>query len=74
MALVGHPVTVGVQLISTGLLGEMINSTRAGEPGYTVRAERAARGLAPKSEAAEEEVAARESAKTLAGPRRARVP
>jgi glycosyltransferase involved in cell wall biosynthesis len=34
-------VTVGVQLISTGLLGEMINSTRAVEPGYTIRAERA---------------------------------
>lgn len=33
-------VTVGVQLISTGLLGEMINSTRAVEPGYTIRDER----------------------------------
>jgi glycosyltransferase involved in cell wall biosynthesis len=33
-------VTVGVQLVSTGLLGEMINSTRAVEPGYTIRDER----------------------------------
>ncbi len=34
-------VTVGVQLISTGLLGEMINSTRVVEPAYTIRAEHA---------------------------------
>ena len=30
-------VVVGVQLISTGLLGEMINSTRSVEVGYTIR-------------------------------------
>lgn len=33
-------VMVGVQLVSTGLLGEMINSTRAVERGYTLRSER----------------------------------
>lgn len=38
-------VTVGVQLISTGLLGEMINSTRAVEPGYTIRDERLPEGV-----------------------------
>ncbi|HJL20111.1 MAG TPA: glycosyltransferase family 2 protein, partial [Sandaracinaceae bacterium LLY-WYZ-13_1] len=32
-------VMVGVQLISTGLLGEMINSTRSVEPGYVIREE-----------------------------------
>lgn len=40
-------VMVGVQLISTGLLGEMINSTRAVEPGYTIRSERMPDGVAP---------------------------
>ena len=34
-------VTVGVQLISTGLLGEMINSTRVVESSYTIRSEHA---------------------------------
>ena len=67
-------VTVGVQLVSTGLLGEMINSTRSSEPGYAVRVERAAQTAAPTTEPAEQEVAARESAKTVAAPRRARVP
>lgn len=38
-------VLVGFQLISTGLLGEMINSTRSVAPSYIIRAERAARGL-----------------------------
>lgn len=32
-------VVVGVQLVSTGLLGEMINSTRSVEVGYTIRDE-----------------------------------
>ncbi len=47
-------VTVGVQLISTGLLGEMINSTRAVEPGYTIRDERAARGASSMREPVED--------------------
>lgn len=50
-------VTVGVQLISTGLLGEMINSTRAVEPGYTIREERLPAGEGRASSAAEPEEA-----------------
>ncbi|MCZ7687016.1 MAG: hypothetical protein M5U28_53050 [Sandaracinaceae bacterium] len=41
-------VMVGVQLISTGLLGEMINSTRSVEPGYTIRSELLPRGRDPR--------------------------
>ena len=37
-------VVVGVQLVSTGLLGEMINSTRSVEVGYTIRDEATPRG------------------------------
>ncbi len=40
-------VMVGVQLISTGLLGEMINSTRSVEPGYIIRSERLPVGRQP---------------------------
>jgi hypothetical protein len=47
-------VMVGVQLVSTGLLGEMINSTRSVERGYTFREESLPRGRDPK-EADEEE-------------------
>lgn len=47
-------VTVGVQLVSTGLLGEMINSTRAVEAGYTIRDERLPRARSgAEAEAAE---------------------
>jgi glycosyltransferase involved in cell wall biosynthesis len=43
-------VLVGVQLVSTGLLGEMISSTQVGiQPHYEVRSERAAFQLAPGS-------------------------
>lgn len=42
-------VMVGVQLVSTGLLGEMINSTRSVETGYTIRSERAPRGRDPRA-------------------------
>jgi glycosyltransferase involved in cell wall biosynthesis len=43
---------VGVQLVSTGLLGEMINSTRTAEPGYTIRDERPPRGVSDEPSAA----------------------
>ena len=43
-------VMVGVQLVSTGLLGEMINSTREA-PGYTIRDELAAGREEPRDEA-----------------------
>ena len=55
-------VVVGVQLVSTGLLGEMINSTRAVEPGYTIRTERAAVGVEP--ERAEEDDGRRAESRT----------
>ncbi len=66
-------VTVGVQLISTGLLGEMINSTRAVEPGYTIRDERLPAGqrrAAEPEEAAQAEELAddRRSARRAAAP------
>lgn len=38
-------VMVGMQLVSTGLLGEMINSTRGVDRGYTVRSEDLPRGV-----------------------------
>lgn len=41
-------VMVGVQLVSTGLLGEMINSTRTVERGYTIRSETLPRGSHPR--------------------------
>ncbi|MCB9597549.1 MAG: glycosyltransferase family 2 protein [Sandaracinaceae bacterium] len=40
-------IMVGVQLFSTGLLGEMINSTRAREPSFSIRHEIAADGRDP---------------------------
>jgi hypothetical protein len=41
-------VMVGVQLVSTGLLGEMISSSQVGsKPHYEIRAERLARGEMP---------------------------
>jgi glycosyltransferase involved in cell wall biosynthesis len=50
-------VTVGVQLISTGLLGEMINSTRSVESGYTIRSERLPSGSDPRDDGTAESLA-----------------
>ncbi len=44
-------IMVGVQLFSTGLLGEMINSTRAREPSFSVRSEIVAEGRVPDASA-----------------------
>jgi glycosyltransferase involved in cell wall biosynthesis len=66
-------VTVGVQLFSAGLLGEMINSTRGVAQSYTIRTEIVPEGRAPEmaalsSEASSEETDPDESA----GEKRAR--
>ncbi|MEZ4337675.1 MAG: glycosyltransferase family 2 protein [Sandaracinaceae bacterium] len=42
-------IMVGVQLVSTGLLGEMINSTRAREPSFSIRSEITAEGRVPEA-------------------------